>query len=168
METVRETGGGRGSGCVKIGQKSEPLRQPIRLCNCSQRSSGSNSRAGATTRFETSLHYLCCLKTVVWLCVYQCVSVSRRVAKPIDVLRVTSCGQRRRVSLPDATAARCPCKVPARKTAPIYHFPGTGTVNTRRRVHWRRQSLLPASSLFLYTSTTADDKWLPELTSRRV
>lgn len=154
---------------MKIGQKSELFcGSPLDYVTAA------NAAAATTTRFapqQTLLHYLCCLKTVVCVRVCVCVSVSRRVAKPIDVLRVTSCGPlSRRLMQPQRSATQ---GATATKTAPIYHFPGTGTgtVNTGRRVQ-RQRRLLDSATLFLslslhhLLSSIADDKWLPELASR--
>lgn len=156
-EGDRRSGSGRGSGCVKIGQKSELFcGSPLDYVTAA------NAAAATTTRFapqQTLLHYLCCLKTVVCVRVCVCVSVSRRVAKSIDVLRVTSCGPlSRRLMQPQRSATQ---GATATKTAPIYHFPGTGTVNTGRRVQ-RQRRLLDSATLFLSLSSSPS---LPLLTT---
>lgn len=89
--------------------------------------------------------------------------MSRRVAKPIDVLRVTLCGQRRRVSLPDATTERSACARCQR--GKLRQFT-TFLAQAESSCCLCLSLSLPSLSIFL--SLTANDKWLPELTSRRV
>lgn len=137
------------------------MRQPIRLCNCSQRSSRNNKICAAA---DSAALFM--LSKNCRVCTSMCVSVSRRVAKPIDVLRVTSCGPlSRRLMQPQPAQGGT-----ATKTAPIYHFPGTGTVNTGRRVQ-RQRRLLGSATLPLTLSSSASIPLLTTngfLNSRRV